>query len=336
MRQGSSGTTQKTGLRLVYLLGPALVFVLVNETVQGLLWTALQNGAAAVGGAAAQLSENAAAGGMTAGEWESGGVGLFGLVGIWRYLAAQPGNAAALFVLLGVLAGLLCVLRAVRQEIPFWEGRRTVSRESGDSRPAPPAWRIFSMRGRARAAFLTLFLFGTLSLAFALNVLFSLLGAGDAGAAQTAEAAVSAAEFGAVGAGLYRVQPLLGAAVYGLAAPLAEEAVFRGVLFNRLRTAAPLWAACLFSALFFGLYHGNPAQLCYGTAMGAVFAVGYAASGRFVFPFLLHAAANLLIFTASYTGVYARFVTPAWGALFAALTAMSAGTIWFLEKRNMR
>lgn len=46
----------------------------------------------------------------------------------------------------------------------------------------------------------------------------------------------------------------------GIAAPLSEELLFRGILFERLRMALPFFWAALGSAAFFGLVHGNWAQ----------------------------------------------------------------------------
>ena len=43
----------------------------------------------------------------------------------------------------------------------------------------------------------------------------------------------------------------------GIAAPLSEELLFRGILFERLRMALPFFWAALGSAAFFGLVHGN-------------------------------------------------------------------------------
>ncbi|MFR4579612.1 MAG: lysostaphin resistance A-like protein [Clostridium fessum] len=46
----------------------------------------------------------------------------------------------------------------------------------------------------------------------------------------------------------------------GIAAPLSEELLFRGIIFERLRMALPFFWAALGSAAFFGLVHGNWAQ----------------------------------------------------------------------------
>lgn len=58
----------------------------------------------------------------------------------------------------------------------------------------------------------------------------------------------------------------------GIAAPLSEELLFRGILFERLRMALPFFWAALGSAAFFGLVHGNWAQGIYAALMGLILA----------------------------------------------------------------
>lgn len=66
----------------------------------------------------------------------------------------------------------------------------------------------------------------------------------------------------------------------GIAAPLSEELLFRGILFERLRMALPFFWAALGSAAFFGLVHGNWAQGIYATLMGLILAWLYEKKNR--------------------------------------------------------
>lgn len=79
----------------------------------------------------------------------------------------------------------------------------------------------------------------------------------------------------------------------GLAAPLSEELLFRGILFERLRVALPFFWAALGSASFFGLVHVNWAQGMYAALMGLVLAWLYEKKGRLREPVLFHSMANL-------------------------------------------
>ena len=79
----------------------------------------------------------------------------------------------------------------------------------------------------------------------------------------------------------------------GFAAPLSEELLFRGILFERLRVLLPFPWAALGSAAFFGLVHGNWAQGMYAALMGLVLAWLYEKKGRLREPVLFHSAANL-------------------------------------------
>lgn len=59
------------------------------------------------------------------------------------------------------------------------------------------------------------------------------------------------------------------------AAPLAEELIFRGICFERLKRHMSVPAACFFSALWFGVFHGNLVQGIYGFLMGLLLALVY-------------------------------------------------------------
>ena len=78
----------------------------------------------------------------------------------------------------------------------------------------------------------------------------------------------------------------------GLLAPLAEELVFRGVIFPRLRGLYRGVVPAVFSAVLFGAFHGNLAQGIYAFCLGFVFAWGYEKTGRFGAAIALHIAAN--------------------------------------------
>ena len=78
------------------------------------------------------------------------------------------------------------------------------------------------------------------------------------------------------------------------AAPLREELLFRGIIFERLRQALPFFWAAVGSSIFFGLIHGNLSQGIYAFFIGIVLAWFYEKRRRLYEPVLFHSAANLM------------------------------------------
>ncbi len=60
-----------------------------------------------------------------------------------------------------------------------------------------------------------------------------------------------------------------------IAAPIVEEIIFRGLIYDRLKKGVPTVVAVIVSSLAFGLAHGQPLWICYTTVMGLVLAVIY-------------------------------------------------------------
>ena len=92
-------------------------------------------------------------------------------------------------------------------------------------------------------------------------------------------------------------QPSLYFLVGGIVAPLAEEIVFRGVIFGYLRRWG-LPAAVLISTALFGALH-LPTIPVTQIVGGAVFAIAYHRSGSLMTPIAIHVLGNLAIFTLS-------------------------------------
>lgn len=81
--------------------------------------------------------------------------------------------------------------------------------------------------------------------------------------------------------------------VVGILAPIAEELVFRGLVFRRMKDWMKPGLAVVFSSLLFGLYHGNMVQFLYATLMGMILAVIYHRTGTLWTSILAHITANL-------------------------------------------
>ena len=80
----------------------------------------------------------------------------------------------------------------------------------------------------------------------------------------------------------------------GFITPIAEELMFRGVIYRRVRCMVGPSRAILISGLVFGLYHGNIVQGVYGVMVGCILAWLYEKYGSLKAPILFHICANLV------------------------------------------
>lgn len=97
-------------------------------------------------------------------------------------------------------------------------------------------------------------------------------------------------------AGLYD-QPLwLLILAGGILAPIAEELIFRGLVYLRLRDYLGVKNAIVISSLLFGIYHGNVVQGIYAFSMGMLFAYGMEKFKSLWAAILLHMAGNSWMF----------------------------------------
>ena len=115
----------------------------------------------------------------------------------------------------------------------------------------------------------------------------------------------------------------VGLVLYGLISPVAEEVVFRGVIYNRLRRLYNPVVGIFVSGMLFGAFHGNLVQGVYGACLGMMMAYLYERSGNFLIPLLFHAVANLAVYAmARFAGVQEILFTPAGCAVLLAVSAM--------------
>ena len=82
------------------------------------------------------------------------------------------------------------------------------------------------------------------------------------------------------------------AAVAVFAGPLAEELLFRGLIYRLARRTWGPWPAALVSSLLFGLVHGEPWFLFGLIGLGLVFAYLYETTGSLLAPVIAHALYN--------------------------------------------
>ena len=111
-------------------------------------------------------------------------------------------------------------------------------------------------------------------------------------------------EYAKAGTDRYAAALPIGLICYGLAAPIAEELLFRGVVYGYMKKLMRAGWAVALSAALFGLYHMNMGQGIYAFVMGAVFAGLYERFGDFKVPVLMHIVANVTAYLMTYVSRY--------------------------------
>lgn len=222
----------------------------------------------------------------------------------------------------GIAEGL-CRLLAVLPLVPMlmkelrWREERG-SGACGETGEMPGAGRRTLTAARMITGIYTVIL--AVSVSLGLNALFTLTGFVE-----------TSASYQQVADRQYGVTFGIGLVLYGLVSPLAEEVVFRGVIYNRLRRFFGPLIGIVASALFFGIFHGNLVQGIYGAVMGICIAYVYERHGSFLWPILFHAAANLTVYAvAHWQAVQIVLFTPLGCVILLAVTALCV----FLEKRG--
>ncbi len=77
-----------------------------------------------------------------------------------------------------------------------------------------------------------------------------------------------------------------------IAAPIIEEIIFRGLIYDRLKKGIPTVVAIIISSLLFGLAHGQPVWICYTTVMGITLAIIYNRTNSIAATIASHLAYN--------------------------------------------
>ena len=90
---------------------------------------------------------------------------------------------------------------------------------------------------------------------------------------------------------------------YGICSPIAEELLFRGVMYGYVRKFFDVRTAIVGSAVLFGVYHGNVAQALNAVVLGYFMAYAYEYFGTFWVPVCMHVGINVLMLLIEYTGL---------------------------------
>lgn len=116
----------------------------------------------------------------------------------------------------------------------------------------------------------------------------------------------------------------------GIIIPLAEELMFRGVLYKRYREANKFLSAALYSTLLFSMTHGNMVQFLYTFILGIFLAYVYEKYGSFKAPVVLHIVANLTSLVLTNTGTFAWLSSSAFRMGMATVLCAFVGSVVFV------
>lgn len=87
----------------------------------------------------------------------------------------------------------------------------------------------------------------------------------------------------------------------GILAPVAEELVYRGMIYRRMRESLPLCSRCVCTILF-GVGHGNLPQGLYAMILGLLLACIYEKFRNIAAPVLFHIVVNITSLLLSWYG----------------------------------
>ncbi len=115
---------------------------------------------------------------------------------------------------------------------------------------------------------------------------------------------------------------------------IEEELIFRGIIFNGLRSRFKDYQAILISAVLFALMHGNLQQFVYPIFLGIILAWVVMRTGSLVSSILVHMINNALVVTFAFiknlTGWELAFINKWWFYIVAVLILGATFAILFL------
>ena len=123
----------------------------------------------------------------------------------------------------------------------------------------------------------------------------------------------------------------VGLICFGIITPIAEELLFRGIIYSCLRRYMKLFSAMLISAAFFAVYHGNSVQGIYAVVLGLLMAYAYEYFGDFKMSVAVHVLANVLAYVLSSLKLPPALLS--WPACVVCLACGVAG-VWLLNRQK--
>ena len=94
-----------------------------------------------------------------------------------------------------------------------------------------------------------------------------------------------------IGTVISRAAPAIGFLIPAVIGPVVEELIFRKFMIDRLHNYGET-AVIVFTALCFGLYHGNLTQFLYASCVGLFLGYVYCKTGKVIYTMIMHMLLN--------------------------------------------
>ncbi len=120
----------------------------------------------------------------------------------------------------------------------------------------------------------------------------------------------------------------------GILSPIAEELVYRGLIYRRIRESSTFLASAIYGTLIFAILHGYLPQMIYAFALGFVFCYIYEKYGSIRAPIAAHMTANILSILITYFSLDTWMMeAPVRIAVVTILCAAVASTMYLFIQR---
>lgn len=133
--------------------------------------------------------------------------------------------------------------------------------------------------------------------------------------------------------GVFRVQESIYAPPFwlqilgtGIVIPMAEEILYRGIVYKGIKERRGTAEGILWSAMIFGIMHGNVVQGLYAGLIGVFLAWSYERCGFLLAPVMVHMAANLSSILGTHW--FGNGEGKAFGTSFYIVTVLMAAVFW--------
>lgn len=128
---------------------------------------------------------------------------------------------------------------------------------------------------------------------------------------------------------MYRYSLVQGLLLYGVITPVIEEALFRWILFGRLKVYVSAVAAGVLSAIIFGIYHGNFIQGIYAFVFGLMLAFVYWRTDLVLSSVIMHGAANSFIYASAFIPALSVLNEDPWRIISMVICFVITGTMLY-------
>lgn len=137
---------------------------------------------------------------------------------------------------------------------------------------------------------------------------------------------------------LSTASPVLMILAVCIVGPIAEELVFRGMIFGKLRRAFSFWPAAIISGIMFGVFHMNIMQGVYASVLGVLLAYVYEKTQTIFGSIFFHIVFNASSYITDFVNSGIQSVVPSETVYSAGLILFSilSGIIVILLARKMK